>query len=196
MMKNSLTVLFLVVFISSAFGQRDSLVTKRPRLTYSNSFMIGGLFGKDGADNTFTSNMNHGIRYGRLATGLGIGYDSYTDWRSMPVYGYAAVDFAKIKHNTFFLYVSGGYSKLWYGPESEDGAPSYTVENGGNFNSMLGCRIEANQYRIYIATGYKFQRLDYSFSSQYWWDSTRPAPVTSVEMELNRFVIQLGFGWK
>jgi hypothetical protein len=195
-MKNSLTLLFLVVFFSSAVAQRDSLITKRSVLTYSNSFMIGGLFGEDGSDNTFTAGMNHGIRYGRLATGIGLGFDSYTDWRSIPLYGYVAVDFATIRPNAFYLFVSGGYSKSWYAPGQEDGAPGYDVEYGGNFNAMLGYRIQANQFRIYVATGYKFQRIDYSYTYPYWWDSSRPAPLTSVEMDMNRFVIQLGFGFK
>jgi hypothetical protein len=195
-MKNSLTLLFLIIFYASALAQRDSVITERSRLTYSNSFMVGGLFGKEDTDNTFTAGMNHGIRYGRLATGIGLGFDSYTDWRTIPLYGYAAVDFAMIRQNAIYLFVSGGYSKSWYAPEQEDGAPSYDVEYGGNFNAMLGYRIQANQFRIYLATGYKFQSIDYRYGYLYWWDSSRPAPVTSVEMDMHRFVIQLGFGFK
>ena len=196
-MKNNLLAILLIVSISSASGQNDSLVMKRVsnKLYYSNSFIVGGLFGEDGSGNTFSGAMNHGIRYGRLATGLGISFDSYTEWRSVPVYGYLSFDLLPIQNNALFIFASGGYSHSWYGLEVQPGSTSYDAKGGGYFNSMLGYRIKANQYRIYVGCGYKFQRINYRYASIWWWDTTIPAPSTSVEMDLNRFTVQIGFGW-
>ena len=195
-MKIRLIVLFLMASVSMTWGQSDSLGSKPSTLkvVYSNSFMAGGLFGDD--DNTFSASTNHGIRYGRLATGVGVGYDSYRDWRAIPLYVYVSLDFARIGKDAMSISFTGGYSDCVYTPQDDvlDWAPDYQSKDGGNYSAMLGYRIQTNQYSIYISAGYKFQRINYTYQSYYWWSSSSSPSTAYVQQDMGRFAISLGIG--
>ena len=194
-MKIKLIVLFLMASVSMTWGQSDSLESKRTstKVIYSNSFMVGGLFGDD--DNTFSAATNHGIRYGRLTTDLGVGYDSYRDWRAIPFYAYFSFDIAHMGKNALSISVTGGYSDCVYSPKTDlDGARNYESKDGGNYSTMLGYRIPTNQYSIYISAGYKFQRINYSYETYYWYSGSGGPSVAHVQMDMSRVAISLGIG--
>lgn len=189
--------MLLLIWITPSFAQTDTVKPEATKaVTYANNFLVAGLMGKHEEGNTFSFTTNHGVRYGRLFSGLGVGYDSYRDWNVLQAYAFGSIDVARIRTNAIYLFMSGGYSTAMYTPELI-GTPSFEIKGGGNFNTMLGYRIKANQYSIYFATGYKFQRINYQYDNYYYWfrGGDMRTGNTEVQMDMNRFVIQIGFGW-
>ena len=194
-MKTKWVVLFTIVSFPCCqlFGQTDSLALSKKKIHYFNSFLGGGLFGDSHQGSGVTMSMSHGVRFNRLAVGAGIGFDSYLDWQTLPVFGSISFDFAKIKNSAFYVQLNAGYSKAW-DIKKEDFEPEYDQLSGrGMAQSMLGYRIELKQYAIYMAAGHKFQRIEYSYNPMPW--SSVPGSNIFVEEDMNRFVIQLGFGF-
>ena len=161
---------------------------------------MGGLRG-DHKEVFFSFATTHGIRLGRLAVGLGTGLDAYGDWKVIPMFASASFDFARIKNDALFIQMNGGYGRAVYTGEDRMGVPA-GIDNGGGkmFNPMLGYRIKADRFRIYVALGYKFQRnkytYDYNYPEVFAPDGTPyEYPKYSVLEDMQRFVVQMGFGW-
>lgn len=197
-MANKLLALGLLLMWSfPSLGQNDSTQTRSSRaIRYSNSLLMGGLFADDHDGNSLSLSMNHGIRYKEVFAGVGAGYDTYEGWNVVPVYIIVTIDLANVKSNAFYVSLSGGYSNAWSNSEGRPNGSMYEYEEHGrgNFNAMVGYRIQANQYRIYISGGYKFQRIQYKTHYDWWYDYA-PSNTTEVKMDLNRLVIQIGFGF-
>lgn len=175
------------------FGQVDSVVLSNKKIHYFNSFLAGGLFGKSEQGSGVTMSMIHGVRFHRLTAGAGIGLDTYRHWKTVPVFGSVSFDFARIKNSAFYVQFNAGYSKVWE-IKKEDFEPEYEDLSGrGMVQSMIGYRIGLHQYAIYIAAGHKFQRISYSFNPMPW--SSVPGSNVFVQEDMNRFVVQLGFGF-
>jgi hypothetical protein len=187
---------FLVIFIHVAFivsAQNDSTPVKTKR--YFNTFQSGGLFGEKDKGTSFTFSTIHGAQFGPVRVGLGTGFDSYQRWRALPVYSFTSFDFVKIKSNALFVSCAIGYSKAWY-REQYDYEPKYSSGEGIVVNPLVGYRITADKWRIYVSTGYKFQRVNYSRTSDYYsWSSVPNTSRYSVQEDINRIVFQIGFGF-
>src|SRR6218665_1987360 len=125
-------LLFLIAVAFSAGAQSDSTVSKSPhRIQYFNNISTGVLFGEN--DNTVTVSTTHGVRIKRFAVGAGIGFDSYTAWRTIPFTASAAYEFWTVKQvNHFYFQGMGGYSRAWHA-STNDGEPGYDVSNGPTF---------------------------------------------------------------
>ncbi len=180
----------------STQGQSDTISSSsEKKIRYTNSFLAGALLGKKGNGSYTSITTIHGIRYNRLAAGLGTGYEGYTDWRVLPIFGSVSYDFVGIKQNSFFVQVNGGYSIAYHTAERED-YQEYERGKGKTFSGLIGYRIKANKFSIYISSGYKFQRIKYSYSPIYWWDSSGELdpPKTTVQRDMERFIVQIGFG--
>lgn len=184
-------------FTMAAFtvaAQSDTASTNlSSQIRYSNSFHVGALLGKKGNGSYVSLSTIQGIRYNRIGAGLGAGYDGYTGWRTLPVFAAISYDFAKIKNNAFFVQFNGGYSFAYHTDEYEDNL-SYDTDGGQTFAGILGYRIRTDKLSIHISSGYKFQRIKYSYTPVFWWYADVPAPVTSVERDMERWVIQIGIG--
>jgi hypothetical protein len=194
-MRTRCIVIFILLGFQccSLFAQRDSLAVSKNKIRYYDSFLAGGLLGKSGQGSGISCAMIHGIRINRLATGAGVGFDSYRDWKTMPLFGTASFDFARIKNNAFFIQVNGGYARAW-DVLRENFEPVYDKLSGkGMIHSMVGYRISLKQYSIYISAGHKFQRIEYSYNPMPW--SSVPGSNVFVEEDMNRVVVQLGFGF-
>ncbi len=189
--KRSVLVLLLLSFFCDVYAQRDSVRVGSVR--YSNNFLMGGILSKRGEGTTFTFSTTNGIRYKRLAAGLGMGYDAYLEWRALPVFISTSYDFGVSKrnrNNALFIQFNYGYATTYYAPE-RDGQPEYTSTVGLMFNPNIGYRIKADKFRIYIQAGYKHQRNSYQYDS-WWWGNT--GSTIFVDQKINRMVVQLGFG--
>ncbi|HEY5745803.1 MAG TPA: hypothetical protein VIU12_06990 [Chryseolinea sp.] len=188
--------LFLLV-TCQAVAQTDSVDHAGRKIRYWNNFLLGGLVG-DHKETFFSFATTHGVRLGRLAVGLGTGLDAYGDWKVIPMFASASFDFARIKNDALFIQMNGGYGRALYTGEDRVGVPS-GVENGGGkmLNPMLGYRIKADRFRIYIAMGYKFQRNKYSYdyNNPIWSFAPAEFPRYTVQEDMQRFVLQMGFGW-
>ncbi|MBL7858337.1 MAG: hypothetical protein JNM57_11665 [Cyclobacteriaceae bacterium] len=192
---NALVVLLILTFPVKA--QQDSSGVSQNGIRYTNSFLSGGLFGEKGNGNTLSFSTIHGIRYGRWMTGVGIGYDTYLDWNVMPLIGAISFDFDRVGKNAMYIQLAGGYGIPWQREIELEGSPSYEASGGHMINPMLGYRIKVDRYSLYVSAGYKFQRINYSYSNQYWWwwgDSPLPTSTSHIQQDMNRISIQIGFG--
>jgi hypothetical protein len=191
--------LFFFLFLllaCQATAQTDSVGHAGKKVRYWNNFLMGGLQG-DHKQTSFSFATTHGVRLGRLAAGLGAGVDAYGDWKIIPLFASASFDFARIKNDALFIQMNGGYGRAFYSGEDNVGIPS--IDNGGGkmLNPMVGYRINADRLRIYIAMGYKFQRNKYSYHYVNPIFSYIPTdiPKYTIQEDMQRFVVQLGFGW-
>lgn len=187
-------VLIVLFLLSSYLGkaQTDSISTST---RYYNTFMSGALVGcgdcNRGKDFTLSFTTFHGIVWKsgvRLAVGGGL--DVYNDWRMIPVLLGITYDMQK-RTQGFYIHLNSGYSFAQYLQEEPGEFVEIKDEGGFTVNPMLGYRVGLDKIRIYIQGGYKYQK---AFTGIYY-DSFWGSPY-SIERkyELQRFVIQMGFG--
>jgi hypothetical protein len=175
----------------SVSAQTDSV--NHHSLSYFNQFSSGALLGKKNTGSSLTTSMIHGIRYKKISIGFGLGYDSYTDWRSVPVLGAISVDVATFRQNSLYVQFSGGYSKPWH--IENDDPFTYHSKNGRTLYPSIGYRIHADRWRLYISAGYKLQRINYQQESRYViWDYPNANHIT-VKRDMNRLAIQIAIGF-
>jgi len=186
---------FLLIFclflgINTSKGQ-DSSFLHQPLLKYYNSFATAILSG--GNDKPLTASITtiHGIAMHRWRLGVGVGIESYEVWRTVPVFGSLSFDFGKIKNNALYVQANAGYA-FGHRLERVEGASNENDEGGLMLNPMIGYRIEANKVNVFIAAGYKLQRVDYSFDWIWGW----PYVSTDMTEEFNRFTFQIGVGFR
>lgn len=167
------------------FAQPDNAVS-RPR--YFFSLHSGALLGKRQLGTSFTSSLLQGLRHKRLAVGVGIGYDAYTDWRAMPVFATINFDFLHIRGNALFIQMSAGTSKVW-NPMLIESEFVYLRDDNIFLNPLLGYRIKGEKFNVYLSAGYKFQSIEYEWS----WGGG--GGKTYFNRDTQRMAIQLGFGF-
>ena|SRR5688572_33134807 len=188
-------LLFIIIGICTlANAQSDSSVVSKNKVIYYNNFLAGGLLGESGKGSGLTLSMTHGIRISRFTVGAGLGFDSYFDWKAVPVFGTVEFDFAKIKRNAFFVQFNAGYADANRINREEWITGSEYREYGGPMISyMLGYKIRAEKFSLYLLAGHKSQEATFSYNPQPWSSFYAP-PNYSVEENMNRLVVQLGFG--
>ena len=191
-MKIRILLFILFIICISAHAQVDSGAPSERKVIYYNNFLAGGLLGAGGSGSGLTFSTTHGIRINRLSVGAGFGFDSYSDWKTVPVFGTIEFDFAKIKRNAFFLQFNAGYADAKR-INREEWITEYREYGGVMTSFMLGYKIRAEKFSMYVLAGHKSQEANYYYNPQPW-SSFAPPPIYSVEENMNRFVVQLGFG--
>lgn len=177
-------VIFLLCLSFSAPAQSPPV---SPALAYFLSVHAGGLLGKNGQGSSLTTSLIQGVRYKRMALGLGVGYDAYVDWRTLPVFASLSGDIFHVRENAFFLQLNAGYCKIWNPAFADDSFYFYDGPHP-SINALAGYRICAGKYDVYLSAGYKFQRIRYGWS----WGG--PGSRTFVERDIKRVSVQIGFG--
>jgi len=190
-MKSRILLFILFVICMSAQAQESSVPSKR-KVIYYNNLLAGGLLGASGTGSGLTFSTTHGIRINRLSVGAGFGFDSYFDWKTVPFFGTIEFDFAKIKRNAFFLQFNAGYADAKR-INREEWITEYREYGGVMTSFMLGYKIRVEKFSMYVLAGHKSQEANYSYNPQPWSSFASP-PNYSVEENMNRFVVQLGFG--
>ena len=182
-------ILFVLTILGLSFSaeaQSDSFAL-RPR--YFLSVHSGGLVGKKGDGSFLTSSLIQGVRFDRLAVGLGIGYDAYVDWRVIPVFMNLNYDLGRSPGgNSLFIQFNGGVSKAW-NPWLSEVETVYNEEANININPMVGYRIIADKSSLYISIGYKSQVIEFGWGYP-------GGDKTFVRRQTGRVAIQLGFGFR
>ncbi len=192
-MKTRILLFILFIICISAHAQVDSSVPSKRKVIYYNNFLAGGLLGDSGKGSGLTFSTTHGIRINRFSVGAGFGFDSYFDWKTVPVFGTIEFDFAKIKRNAFFLQFNAGYADAKRINREEWTNVEYREYGGEMISFMLGYKIRAEKFSLYVLAGHKSQEANYSYNPQPWSSFSSP-PNYSVEENMNRLVVQLGFG--
>lgn len=185
-MRYSCIILLLLLAFSSSFVASAQSENPPLRLKYFLSIQAGGLFSRNAP--SFSTRLTQGLRYGRMALGLGLGYDVYTHWRTMPLLASISWDVFRIRGNSFFTQVGGGYSWI-RSPLVRDGRPLYFYD-GPNpcLSGAAGYRIHSGKYDLYLSAGYKFQRIRYGAAQQ------GSGIQTHVQMDVERMTVKIGFG--
>lgn len=188
-MKSRILLSLIIVFSSfSVSAQPDSSFSKA---TYFNSIHAGGLLGKKGNGSSLTASIIQGIRNKNFAFGIGIGYDAYLEWRTLPVFGSLSYDFAGFRENAFFIQLNAGYSKAW-NPLADNDQIVYDGKGGRYIHPLLGYRIHTDKFSLYLTAGYKLQRITYETPKWIW---GFPTNKVTIERDIERLSVQLGFGF-
>lgn len=191
-MKISIAVLFFLVCNFSLFAQGDSTAVSPRKIIYFNNFLAGGLFGEQSQGSGLSLLTTHGIRMNRWALGAGVGFDSYLDWKTIPVFGSMSFDFGKVKSNAFFLQFNAGHADAWR-INKEDIYADYRQSGGKMISTLVGYRITKERFSLYMLAGHKFQQTHFSYNPEPW-SSFAPQSSVYIEESINRLVVQIGFG--
>ena len=192
-MKTRILLFIFFIICISVNAQVDSSAPSKPKVIYYNNFLAGGLFGDSGDGSGLTFSTTHGVRISRFSVGAGFGFDSYFDWKTVPFFGTVEFDFAKIKRNAFFLQFNAGYADAKRINGEEWTNVEYNEYGGAMISFMLGYKIRAEKFSMYILAGHKSQEANFSYNPQPWSSFYSP-PNYSVEETMNRLVVQIGFG--
>lgn len=188
MKSNSLVVILLFLSLS-AIAQTDSTFSGTSSFL---SIHSGGLFGKKGHGSSLSVSAIHGIQYKRLALGVGVGYDAYVEWLTLPVFASASYGLTTGKDAVFFVQTNTGYSRAWSRlPDVHQF--NYSEEGGFFFHPMFGCRIDEAKFSVYFTAGYKFQDLSYKQTPD-WWTWGHPGGKVTIDRKIQRLSIQIGIG--
>ncbi len=154
--------------------------------------MIGSQEDVDEKEFTVSVSTVHGIKFkSGLKLGLGVGLDTYYDLKVLPLMASMSVDQER-KRLGLFAQLNCGYSFVRYTKPNEELGDLF--EKGGfTFNPMIGYRLKVEDFKIYWQVGYKYQVAEVGYDYTDWGGNPQR---TSRNYEFNRFVIQLGFGFR
>jgi len=180
------------------------------RVEYFFNIQTGALIGCNECDKgkefTFSAATVQGITIGKkFRTGIGLGFDSYQNWQTIPLYGMASWDLIGNKtKNALFVQINYGWAHPWfvrdgsYANYSSD--PFSNVAGGRMLNPQIGYRIKYYNLKLSMAIGYKFQRMHYSKPSYYYTNClTCDFPqqtLDEVTQDMNRVQLMMSIGWK
>ena len=187
----------LILLASVSFGgmaQTVDVEIPKKKVTYFNTFLAGGLMGETGKGTGVTLSTIHGVRLKRAAFGAGIGFDSYFDWKTLPIFGSVSFDFGKIRSNALFVQFNAGYAEAWLVRDEDSWTPPYRDYGGTTVASSIGYRITKERFSIYVMAGHKFQRAHLTYEPEIW-NIFAPAVRQRIEEDMNRLVVQIGFGF-
>lgn len=187
----------------------DGVKASRP-IVYFFSIQAGTLAGcndcNKGKEFTFSAATIQGIAIGmKLRTGVGLGFDSYQNWQTFPVYGMVSWDvIGNRNRNALFIQMSYGWAHPWF---VRDGAyasyvsdPFSGVQGGRMLNPQIGYRIKYYDLKLSFAVGYKFQQIHYRRPGYYYLSCPScDLPQLSfdeITQDMNRVQVVISVGWK
>jgi hypothetical protein len=176
---------------------------------YFFNVQMGSLIGcnncGNGRDVTFTTATTHGVTIGKkLRTGLGIGFDSYANWQTLPVFGSVSFDLiGNKKSNAVFVQLNYGWAHPWfvrnnlYNYYTSD--PYGGIAGGRMINPSIGYRLKYHEMKLSIGVGYKYQRIFYKSEPYYACPAClyqAPQNALDVTQEMNRLQVIMSVGWR
>ena len=177
-------VLLLLLASVAAQAQSDSSAGKASWFFIVHS---GVLLGKKGYGTSATVSAMQAIRYERFAFGVGVGYDAYYDWNTLPLFAGASYDLSKSKKRSMFVQMNTGYSTAWN--PAADGVQIDYAEDGGFFHHpFVGYRVKHGKVSIHFTAGYKWQRLT--------WSWLYPQSKTTIQRDIRRMSVQMGIAFE
>jgi hypothetical protein len=192
--------------IDTTFGQAvlSDSAKQQKFISYFFTVQTGTIVGcrdcKVGKEITFSASTIHGIKVGRkLRVGAGVGFDSYSNWQTLPLFGSVSLDLFG-KNNTVFTQLNYGWARAWR-PFSNQEYGFKDTNGGQSFSAMIGYRIMYGDMRLALSAGYKFQSATayYQYSYYSWLYSNQnyeTGTQQTVKENMNRLAILLSVGWK
>lgn len=159
-----------------------------------------------GKEFTFGVATAQGMTIGnKFRAGIGIGFDSYQNWQTLPIYGMASWDLIGNKtKNALFVQMNYGWAHPWFvrdGSYSNYSYDPFSAVNGGRMlNPQIGYRISYYSLKLSLMAGYKFQRITYEKHGYFY--PNCPAcdfPQQSfdeITQDMNRVQLMMSVGWK
>jgi hypothetical protein len=187
------SVVTLLVVATNAFAQKKD--TTRFKAHYFGMYLSGVQIGCTDCDLnkkvTVSAYLINGVQFSRrFSTGVGVGFDSYEQWKTMPVFLHLSQKVIGRK-NGLSVQFNGGYSFAWMDKLGYE-LPNFKQRGGLMVHYALTYQYELEKVRLLFSVGMKQQTVSYSY--RYEWTSQYNQ--TNNILDLNRFVAQVGFGWK
>jgi len=185
-------------------SEDDSLKLVEYFFNIQNGVLVGCNDCSQGKEFTFSAATVQGVTIGKkLRAGVGLGFDSYQNWQTLPLFGLVSWDLIGSKtKSALFVQMNYGWAHPWF---VHDGAysnyisdPFSNVKGGRMINPQIGYRMKYYNLRLSLAVGYKFQRIFYD-SKQYICPYCDFAPTTStseITQNMNRVQLMMSMGWK
>jgi hypothetical protein len=140
---------------------------------------------------TVSAYLINGVQFSkRFSTGIGVGFDSYEQWKTMPVFLHLSEKIIGRK-NGLSVQLNGGYAFAWMDKQEYE-MPNFKQQGGLMVHYALAYHYELEKIRLLFSIGMKRQNVSYSYR----YDWSPQFNQTKNIQELNRFVFQIGFGWK
>jgi hypothetical protein len=178
------------------------------RIEYFFNIQTGALVGcndcSKGKEFTFSVLTVQGITIGKkLRTGLGMGFDSYQNWQTLPLFGMVSWDLIGNKtRNALFVQMNYGWAHPWFvrdGFYSNSIADPFSDVNGGKMiNPQIGYRISYFNLRLLLVAGYKFQSISYKRPNYYYCPTCdlQQQSFDDITQDMNRVQVMMAIGWK
>jgi hypothetical protein len=196
-------VLVLVLILigcgfQSVYSQR-TLDSTKFKMHYFGTLLSGVLIGcsncTTGNQLTASAYLINGLQLTKsFGVGIGVGADSYQQWKTMPFFLHLSQKIAGSK-NTLLLQLNSGYAWAWY-DRQENTLPNFQQTGGFMIHPALTYQIGIEKWNLKFSVGYKSQVTGYSSRFEYQSFRGLAYNETTVKNEFNRLVLQIGFGWR
>lgn len=130
----------------------------------------------------------------RFAVGIGVGADSYQQLKTLPLFIQLSEKLVG-KKNGLFLQLNAGYAWAWY-DRTEYTLPNYNQIGGIMIHPAIAYQIGVEKINLIFSIGFKRQIASYSYRYDYQNFAGVVYNEYIAKSELNRFVLQIGFGWR
>src|SRR6478735_1049019 len=143
---------------------------RKSTLNYFFSVQYGALIGDEV---TFSASTIHGVTLAKkLRLGAGIGFDSFKNANTTPVFGSVSLDVFG-KKNVLFIQSTYGWAPFAWSPSLKNEYGYDKTKGGEDFSIMLGYRIISGDVRIALLAGLKHQQMQiqYKYPTYYPWSS-------------------------
>jgi hypothetical protein len=157
-------------------------------------------------DYTFTVATVHGVTIGKkLRAGAGLGFDTYENWQTLPLFGIVSWDLIGNKtKNALFVQMAYGWAHPWFVRDgfyaSYASDPFSGVSGGKMINPQIGYRLKYYNLKISMVVGYKFQQITYRKPNYYYPNCPMcDLPQLSfdeITQDMNRVQLLISVGWK
>jgi len=161
--------------------------------------MVGCSKCGDATDVSFTTSAVNGVTIAeKFHAGIGVGFDSYLGWQTLPVYASLGYDFFSSKNgNAFFIQLNYGYSKAWR-LHSFRGYSFHKAEGGRMFAPQAGYKIKYHDLNLSFTVGVKFQRVfsyyDYPSWAFFNGEYVPSTNNTTIRQDMSRLIIAMAVG--
>ena len=186
---------------------RRDTIREAHLIRYYFNFQMSSLMGCSNCDTweeiTLSASTLHGISIGKkLRAGVGIGLDTYDQWKTMPVFGSATFDLIGTRNKgAVFVQANYGWAHGWRRPTFNDVGLA-DVEGGQMMSAQAGYRIRYHDLNIWISVGPKTQRVYSYFEFPTLYVNEKgvvvegPPHKTTIKQDINRFMISVALGWR
>lgn len=191
--------LWIIGFISTPLFAQSKIDSAKFSMHYFGTVLSGIQVGctncSTGNQLTASAYLINGVQLSkRFSVGVGIGADSYQQWKTMPLFLHLSEKIAGNK-NALLLQLNMGHAWAWF-DRQEYTLPNYKQEGGLMVHPAITYQIGLEKWNLNFSVGYKNQPARYSYRYDYQTSQGITYTEYNIKNEFNRLVIQIGIGWR